>query len=614
MFKNLILLIVLVILGISFWLIPNFQEISAGVAILLFGMISLENGFKSFAEGPLKKLLSKATNKFYKSFAVGFVSTAILQSSSLISVITISFLSAGLISLYQGLGIIYGANLGTTTTAWLVATLGLKFKISTMAVPLIVFGIVLYLQSRRTLKGLGNILAGLGFFFFGIALMKTGFEGYQNTLDFSSHSMTGLWGDLAFVLFGITITVILQSSSATIAIILTVLAVGQISYENALALAIGANVGTTITAIIAALASNIDGKRIAVAHFLFKFITGIFAIIFLKQLGWAVDQTANVMHIDQQDYTLKLAIFHTLFNLLGIILMAPFSKSMVKFLQVKIKDKARDAALPLYLNDASLAYPQAALQVMLKETKHLFELCFEAIAHGLGLSRTSMLSKEEMKNIAKEGGIEYSDTNIDDIYYHRIKNLYGEIIKYGSRAQSRYAEPKYFLAINGIMDANRYFVEVVKDVKDLQPNILKYCSSDNQIMKTEYNKLRKRIAKFIRLVFDYQDFKVPTPLNAKEIDLVLEQINKERATLDQYVEISKSKDILYNGALSKLIQGKELDSIMVTSLINDNRIANSINKHLIKAAELLYLNSDVILVDQADEDEVSASKYIQPDI
>jgi phosphate:Na+ symporter len=294
--------------------------------------------------------------------------------------------------------------------------------------------------------------------------------------------------------------------------------------------------------------------------------------------------------------------------------MSPISKSLVKLLQAKIKDKTRDAALPQFLNDAALSYPQAALQVTLKETKHLFDLCFEAIAHGLGLSRTSMLSKEEMKNIAKEGGIEYSDTNIDDIYYHRIKNLYGEIIKFGTRAQGRYAEPKYVTALNGIMDANRYFVEIVKDVKDLQPNVLKYCNSDNIIMRNEYNKLRKRIAKFIRLVFDYQDFKIPTPLNSRETHRILDKINKERATLDEYVEKSKSKDVLYNGSLSKLIQGKELDSTMVTSLINDNRIANSISKHLIKAAELLYLNSDVILADQTEDEEESVSTYMQPDI
>ena len=135
MFKNVLLIAVLLVLAVTFWFFPNFEEIAAGVAILLFGMVALENGFKSFAEGPLKRILAKATDKFYKSFSVGMISTAVLQSSTLISIITISFLGAGLLTLHQGLGIIYGANLGTTATAWLVATLGLKLKISALVTP-----------------------------------------------------------------------------------------------------------------------------------------------------------------------------------------------------------------------------------------------------------------------------------------------------------------------------------------------------------------------------------------------------------------------------------------------------------------------------------------------
>ncbi len=600
MFKKLFLLVVLIGLAISFWVVPNFKEISTGVAFLLFGMVSLEIGFKSFAEGSLKKLLAKATDKFYKSFTVGMVSTALLQSSSLISVITISFLSAGLITLFQGIGIIYGANLGTTATAWLVATMGLKLDIAALAMPMIVFGIVLFLQSRRTLKGLGNILAGLGFFFYGIALMKGGFEAYQNAFDFTAHNMEGIWGDLFFVFIGIIMTIILQSSSATIAIILTVLAVGQINYVNALALAIGANVGTTITAIIAAMASNIDGKRIAVAHFSFKFITGLIAFIFLKQLGWLVDELATFMHIGPQDYTLKLAIFHTVFNLLGIIMLSPFTSIIVRLLQTYIKDKKHQSNMPLYLNDAALAFPQSALQVLLKETKHLFTLCFEAIAHGLGLSRTTMLNKKEMKSLDKD--VKY-DVNIDEIYYERIKNIYGEIIKFAIKAQRKYSDSKYNFAINGIMEANRYFIEVVKDVKDLQPNVLKYCASENDIIRQEYNNIRKRIAKFIRIIFQYQEFKLPKPMKEEDVHQLEKRINEERTHLNNYIEKLKTNDLLYNGSLNKLISENALTSEMVTSLINDSRITNSINKHLMKATELLYINTSELLVENHEDQE-----------
>jgi phosphate:Na+ symporter len=601
MVKNILLFIVLILIGISFIFIPHFREISAGIAILLFGMISLENGFKSFAEGPLKKILSHATDKFYKSFSIGMLSTAILQSSSLISVITISFLSAGLLSLHQGIGIIFGANLGTTATAWLVATLGLKLNISALAVPMIVFGIVLYLQSKRTLKGIGNILAGLGFFFFGIAIMKEGFDAYQDSFDLTSFSAESISGQMIFLLIGILLTVILQSSSASMAIILTALATGQISYLNAMSLAIGANVGTTITALIGAIASNIDGKRIAAAHLLFNIITGLVAFIFLRALGNVVDFLAESINLAQDNFTMKLAIFHTLFNTIGILIMLPLVFPMEKILMVLIKTKKYSQNNPKFINESSLAFPQTSLEVLIKETNHLFDICFEAIAHGLGLSRTTMLNKDEMKKTSASGDIVYDHTNIDEIYYNRIKNVYGEIVKFGTKAQDKFSDARFIKAINDILEANRYFVEVVKDIKDLQPNVLLYCDSENDLIRNEYNKYRKRIAKFIRMVFSYQQFEIPETASDQNNEEIINRINHEREILEKYLEKSKSKDILHNGSLSQLILDKKINEKMVTSLINDSRIVYSISKHLIKAAELLYLNTDVILADSAEE-------------
>lgn len=178
------------------------------------------------------------------------VSTAILQSSSLISVITISFISTGLLSLTQGVGIIFGANIGTTTTAWLVAILGLKFKILALAMPMLVFGIILIFKKQKSLKGIGNVLAGLGFLFLGIHFIKEGFDMYKEGFNLAEYAMDDFWGVLVFAGIGLLATVVLQSSSATMAVILTALTTGQITYFNSLALAIGANIGTTITAVI----------------------------------------------------------------------------------------------------------------------------------------------------------------------------------------------------------------------------------------------------------------------------------------------------------------------------------------------------------------------------
>ncbi len=174
MLKRILFLSFLVILSFILFFNPNVQTILAGVSILLFGMIMLEEGFKTFTKGPLQSVLKNATDKLYKSITTGAVVTAIIQSSSLVSVIAISFISAGLINLSGGIGLIFGANIGTTATAWLVAAFGLKFKISSLALPVLIFGLIFSFQKKNTYQGIGNVLAGLGFFFLGIHYMKEG--------------------------------------------------------------------------------------------------------------------------------------------------------------------------------------------------------------------------------------------------------------------------------------------------------------------------------------------------------------------------------------------------------------------------------------------------------
>ena len=194
MLKKIILPVIMLILAYGFWVSPDFKEIAAGVAIFLFGMLFLEDGFRAFTGGVLEKLLKKTTNKVWKSLSFGIVATTIMQSSSLVSVISISFISAGLISLVAGIGIIFGANIGTTTGAWLVAGFGLKVKISAYAMPMLAFGIILAFQKSRYLKGIGSVLAGLGFLFLGIHHMKEGFDAFRDSFDLAAFAVEGYPG------------------------------------------------------------------------------------------------------------------------------------------------------------------------------------------------------------------------------------------------------------------------------------------------------------------------------------------------------------------------------------------------------------------------------------
>jgi len=605
MLRKLYLPIVLILLALVLWYSPSFKEIGAGVAILLFGMIGLENGFKTFAEGPLRRMLHKITDKFYKSILVGTVSTAILQSSSLISVIAISFISAGLLSLISGIGIIFGANIGTTATSWLVAIFGLKLKIAALAMPMLVFGIVLTFQKSQSMKGIGNILAGMGFLFLGIHYMKEGFDAFKDTISLSDYAMEGFPGLMVFAGLGIMATVILQSSSATMAIILTALMTSQVTYYNALALAVGANIGTTVTAILGASASNAAGKRLAVAHLVFNMVTALIALVFINPIASLVDVTADLVGIAPEDYTLKLATFHTIFNLIGIIAMYPAARPLANWLNKHVKDKTvKDVDKPLYLSDSSLMYPQSAIGALYKETMHLFSNTFEVISHSLSLHRSDVLSKSKMRQIIKTSN-KIIHVQIDDFYLHKIKTIYSKIIEFATLAQQLDLGSEDINAIHNIKKANQNFVEIVKDLKDLQPNMAQYLGSSNDLMKDEYNNFRERISKVIRAVVSVQSIQnLPEDTSNEQVEQIIEE---QKTLLTMTEEITKEEDIGFNSNLEKLIREKLIDSKMASSLMNDNAIVKAITKNLIRATKLLYIKSDY-LYSGVDFEEESGSQ------
>lgn len=573
---------ILIVLAYGFWISPDFKEIAAGVAIFLFGMLALEEGFKAFTGGVLEKVLKKTTNKLWKSLSFGVVSTTIMQSSSLVSVITISFLGAGLIGLAQGIGIIFGANLGTTTGAWLVAGFGLKVKISAYAMPMLVFGVILIFQQSRHLKGAGYILAGLGFLFLGIHHMKEGFEAFKGAIDLAEYAVAGYPGLFLFTLIGIFATVVMQSSHATLVLIITALAAQQISYENALALAIGANVGTTITAILGAFSSNEVGKRLAGAHLIFNVTTGLIAIAFIHQLLLAVDLISAYAGIAETDYTLKLAVFHTLFNLIGVVVMIPFTNHLVRFLERVIKSEPDQYAQPKYLNESALEFGDAALEALRQETARVYEKAVGVIAKGVSLDKELIFSDVSMKQVIKvqNKAVAY---NIDDAYEREIKSLCSAILDYTNKITS--VEPVIGRQISRIRLANQSLLSALKDVKHLQKNMLQYIESDNPEISAEYNHLRQRIAKVMRRLERIR-------LSEQESETSILSLDALKLTLETNMELLQER-------LNGLIRDGGISADMAISLMNDSNYTYNIINNLIQINHN-YLKSEEGLETEAE--------------
>lgn len=563
------------VLTYGFWLSPDFKEISAGVAIFLFGMLSLEEGFKAFTGGLLEKLLRKTTNSTFKSVSFGVISTTIMQSSSLVSVITISFLSAGLIGLTAGIGIIFGANLGTTTGAWLIAGLGMKVKISAYAMPMLVFGVIGIFQKSRNLQGIGYILAGLGFLFLGIHHMKEGFEAFRETIDLTAFAVEGYPGILLFSLIGVAATVIMQSSHATLVIIITALASQQITYENALALAIGANIGTTITAIIGSMSANAQGKRLAAAHLVFNFITAVIAIVFIYKIAQGVDWISARVGIADDNYTLKLAVFHSVFNSIGIIVMLPFIQRLADTLLTLMPEKELARAKPMYLNESSEELPDTAIEAVRKETLRLYDNAFEIISHGLSLHRHDILSDASLEVVLNEDN-KSLEIDFDSEYEANIKGLYSDIIQFISRAQTKMT-PNQADELFELRAAGREIVEAIKDTKHLHKNLSQFIGSDNVAIRTEYNNIRVQLGTLLRKLNQIRDHgddpAMIMSLDTLKLDMV-------------------ENDATANGKMENLIRTGDITAQMATSLMNDSAYAYDVAKKLIQMGEILFATGD----------------------
>lgn len=591
LFKKMLLPIILLMMAYAFWQNSNIKLIAAGVAIFLLGMLAIEDGFRRLSGGILERFLRSSTSKLWKSINFGFITTSLLQSSSLVSILTISFLSAGLIELAGGIGIIFGANIGTTTGAWLLAGFGLNVNLAHYSMPMLAFGVVLILQNNAKLKAVGWAITGLGFLFMGIQYMKDGFDVLKDSIDLAAYAMTGLKGLLLYALAGVVITVVMQSSHATLVLIITALASHQISYENALALSIGANVGTTITAIIGSISANIDGKRLAGAHLIFNLTTAIVAILLMQYIMAAVEWLGDQFKLAPDNYTLRLAIFHSLFNVLGVILVSPFIQPMVTILQRILPDKVGTTKQPKYLNPAVLESPHATVEAVKLEACRLYNLSLKVIANGIGLQKNEMLHSVTEANIGQHSAsIEKMDIN--EAYATRIKIIFSAIIEFVVIAREKYSG-QYAKTLQIYSRAVREMALAIKAIKHLQKNLVVNIGSSNIQLKYLYNELRWIIIHTVRQIEGIRN--APQDGNVKHLFQGLQKSNAK-----YFHKIIRE---IENNIRKQLVSAQDS-----TSLITDAEYAKSACSNLIAVAEKLFI--ETISTQQPNSEETQDQNEI----
>lgn len=339
-------------------MIAILSTVLGGIGLFLLGMVLMTDGLKTLAGDALRRVLARYTGSGWKAVAAGAGITALVQSSSATTLATISFVSAGLLSFTAAIGVIIGANLGTTSTGWLVSLLGLKFSIAAFALPLVGAGALLRLIARGPLSQVGLVLAGFGLIFVGIDTLQDGMAGLSGRFDLAALSGSGLADRLVLVAVGALMTVVMQSSSAAAATTLTALAGGAIALDQAAALVIGQNIGTTVTAGLGAIGASVPARRTALVHALFNVGAGVIAFAILP---WFVDGMEWLTGNDGSgaDQAIAIAAFHTAFNLLGALVFFPLIPQLAALARRLLPD--RRSPLTRHLDDGLREVPPLAV-------------------------------------------------------------------------------------------------------------------------------------------------------------------------------------------------------------------------------------------------------------
>ena len=590
--KYVLMLGLLLAFSVSFYHSNAWLQLCYGLAIFLFGMQCIEEGLQRAAGGYLERLLNKSTDTPFKGLLFGMGATFVLQSSTLVSLLTIAFLSAGLIGLSAGVAVLLGTNLGATSGIWLLALAGQNISLSVMALPLLFFCVLASFFGDRG-KAFGRALMGIGFIFVGIDAIKQGFTDMGGAVDFTQLHVSGVTEILIFSAIGLLLTVVLQSTHAALILTLAALAGGQIAPEQAFALAIGSNVGSSITtAFVGFLGSERNGQRLALAHVLFNIVTALLSLLLFVPLSWLVLQSTAWVGLGDNGL-IQLALFHTLFNVLGVLVFWRWQGQLAAKLQQWLPERAeqqlptliaephetrpvskKSSTEAVYLSKSSLRASDTAVLAVVNEIRHLSRLTLEVMCHAVYVPAQQLFadhaSNDDLRLQAAQLPLQL---DADALYQQHIKGVYSELLGYISRIEVPLSDEQERI-LQSCQALALQFAEAVKDSKHLQKNLQLYLRSDDEVQHY-YARLREYVFGLLLQV---------APLSQDGAASLLAQQNQLRQGMQQF-ELSFSREVL-----AGLREGK-LSDRQTSSLMNDiayaRRIGHSLLEILEQAQQLL---------------------------
>lgn len=382
---------------------PSLQDLSlvgsfvGGIGLFLLGMRLMTDGLKMSAGHALRHILSQWTRTPLRGFFSGILITSMVQASGAVTMAVIGFVNAGLLSLLQTVYVIYGTNIGTTMTSWLVALVGFKVNVQALALPLIGVGMFVRLLSGASRRGaLAEAITGFGLFFLGIAILKDVFTDVGNGMSLAAYPTEGV-GLLLFVGIGFLLTFLMQSSSAAMVVVLGAAVGGVIPLSAAAATVIGANVGTTSTAALSVIGATPNAQRTAAAHVIFNLLSGAVALVMLSPLLSLVDLIRSFLGLEDA-IAVELALFHTLFNVLGVLILWGWTPRMVRWLEQRLRSAEEDLGRPVYLDNNVVRTPALALNALVLELGRMGDFAGKMLRDALSTERyaSNQLHKERV--------------------------------------------------------------------------------------------------------------------------------------------------------------------------------------------------------------------------
>ncbi len=548
-------------------------KLLAGLGVFLFGMFLLEESIKGLAGRSFKKFIKDHTSNRIKAIFAGAFATSILQSSSAVGLMVLAFVGAGVMMMENAIGVIIGSNIGTTFTAWIVATLGFKLDIEAFSLPLIGIGGLMTILLGKSVKysHLSKLLVGFGFLFMGLDYMKNSVTDFTNHIDITNLPHYGL---LVYALFGLVTTAIMQSSSASIAIVLTALNAGVIDFEASAAMIIGANVGTTATILIGGIGATQMKKRVAFSHLIFNLITAIIGLILIVPLSMLV-----IKMVGDKDAVIGVAMFHTLFNVMGVVLFFPFigvySKGLMKLFPNK------KLQLTHYIHNLTAEVPEAAATGIQKEVIHLIYDTLRFNLSILGIDQQLVFTQKQ----------DSSKKRTTEENYENLKLLQAEIFTFASRVQSGELEETETIKLNRYLHAARMGMHSAKSMKDIKHNFEEFGNDDNEYIYNQNLGFRKRLIQlYLRVVLVLEEDAHEDI--AGEMAKLLKQINKEDRELVASVQ--------------QVVTNKSIGDIQVSEMLMVNRVfIQSSRQVLTSIREVLLTEHEIAMFDSMTESEMN---------